>query len=50
MKAKFYVSLFSLLEPQVAKKKNKKGLKKNKKKDIGKVIAHSGYITKPCNS
>jgi len=49
-KANFYISLFSILEPKKKKQKNKKGLKKNKQKDIGKVVAHSGCIAKPCNS
>ena len=48
--AEFYINLFSILDPQIHKQKNKKRLKKNKQKDIGKVIAHSGYIAKPRNS
>jgi len=49
-KVDFYVSLFSILDPKIKEKKNKKGLKKNKKKNISKVIAHACYISKPSNS
>ena len=48
-KADFYISLFSILDPQIKEKKNKEGLKKNKKKDISEVVAHSRYISKPSN-
>lgn len=49
-KADFYIGLFSILDPQIKEKKNKKGLKKNKKKNISKVVAHTRYISKPSNS
>ena len=49
-KADFYINLFSIFDPQIKKQKNKKGLKKNKKKNIGEIISHSGYIPKPSNS
>ena len=50
IKADFYINLFSILDPKIKEKKNKKGLKKNKKKNISKVIAHACYISKPSNS
>jgi len=40
-KAGFYIALFSILDPQVKEQQDKKGLKKNKKKNIGEVVAHS---------